>query len=114
MLLGCRSAPPCNRGATFTRPDDSQDTRMVEPSQPKFTIEPEKTPPATPSWHCGRSILSSLRVGSESSHFFCRKYQFLGFHSLNQTAVWAGFRTSDIHLNTFGRSWEMAANWMMR
>ena len=33
---------------------------------------------------------------------------------VNQTTLWRDRRASDIHLNTFGRSWEMAANWITR
>jgi hypothetical protein len=65
--------------ANLTRTDDSQDTRMVEPRQPKFTAVPDKMPAATAPWHFGRSILSSLRIETDGSQIFCTEFRFFEF-----------------------------------
>ena len=39
MLLGCRFAHPHQAGANSIRPDESQDTRLAEPRQPKFVAQ---------------------------------------------------------------------------
>ena len=50
MLLGCQLAHLHSQGQPF-RSDESQDNRLAEPRQPKFTLEQENESIATERWH---------------------------------------------------------------